>query len=202
MHGVELVAVEWLQGPGRGILRLYIDRPGGDPRVPPSEQRPGATADICAHVSRDVGAVLDTLDVIEGAYDLEVGSPGFERPVQKRADFDRFKGLKVRISLHKALAGSLNGQRVFEGTLEGTREGSGENYRVVIALGPKGEVEIPRQEISRARLVEIKAEKPAKPGKGPKKPKKQADAADPKTSQTTEQTTTATDPSEESGESV
>ncbi len=37
-HGVELVALEWLQGPGRGVLRLYIDRPGGDPRTAAEER--------------------------------------------------------------------------------------------------------------------------------------------------------------------
>ena len=89
VHGVELVALEWLQGPGRGVLRLYIDRPGTDPRVD-AEQGSGATADVCARLSRDVSAALDKFDEeIPTAYDLEVSSPGFERPVQKREDFER-----------------------------------------------------------------------------------------------------------------
>lgn len=172
VHGVELVAIEWLLGPGRGILRIYIDRPGGDPRTPPDESRPGATADVCAHVSRDISAVLDELDVIDGAYDLEVGSPGFERPVQKRADFERFVGLRAKVMTRVA----VEGQRNFDGVLAGVRGEDPEKYRVVLALGAKGEVEVPREQITRARLVEIKAEKPPKPGKGASKASKSRQA--------------------------
>jgi ribosome maturation factor RimP len=165
IHGAELVALEWLQGPGRGVLRLYIDRPGGDPRVKPDDAHPGPTADLCAAVSHEVAALLDKDDRIEVAYDLEVSSPGFERPLQMRQDFDRFAGLEVKVRTR----GPLDGKTSFEGSLLGTKD-DGDGYAVRVSVGGR-EVAIPRRQVSRARLMEIKAPKPAKPGKGPKAPR-------------------------------
>jgi ribosome maturation factor RimP len=163
--GVELVALEWLQSPGRGVLRLYIDRPGGDPRVKPDDANPGTTADQCAAVSHAVSKLLDDGDRIEVAYDLEVSSPGFERLVQQRKDFDRFAGLEIKVRTR----GPLEGKTSFEGTLIGTA-GDGDEYTVRVSSGGR-EVAIPRRQVSRARLLEIKAPKPVKPGKGPKAPR-------------------------------
>jgi ribosome maturation factor RimP len=163
--GVELVALEWLQGPGRGVLRLYIDRPGGDPRVKPDDAHPGTTADLCAAVSHAVADLLDKDDRIEVAYDLEVSSPGFERPVQTRKDFDRFAGLEMKVRTR----GPLEGKTSFEATLLGTTD-DGDGYAVRVSMGGR-EVAIPRRQVSRARLLEIKAPKPVKPGKGPKAPR-------------------------------
>lgn len=171
VHGVELVALEWLQGPGRGVLRLYIDRPGGDPRVRPDDANPGTTADQCAAVSHAVSKLLDEDDRIEMAYDLEVSSPGFERPVQTRRDFDRFVGLAVKVRTR----GPLDGKTSFEGTLLGTSD-DGDGYTVRVSVGG-GEVSIPRRQVSRARLLEIKPPKPVKPGKGPKAPQTPRDDA-------------------------
>lgn len=164
-HGAELVALEWLQGPGRGVLRLYIDLPGGDPRVKPDDARPGATADLCAAVSHSVAELLDRDDRIEVAYDLEVSSPGFERPVQTRRDFDRFAGLGIKIRTR----GPLEGKTSFEGALAGTTD-VGDGYAVRVSVGGH-EVVIPRRQVTRARLLEIKTPKPVKPGKGPKTPR-------------------------------
>lgn len=165
-HGVELVALEWLQGPGRGVLRIYIDRPGADPRTPPEERGSGATADICARLSRDVGAVLDKLDedAFPMPYDLEVSSPGFERPVQKREDFDRFKGLAAVIKARRP----VGGRGTFEGVLDGTRDLADGGFSVALTVDA-APVEILASNIARANLAEIKAPKPAKPGKGPRK---------------------------------
>ncbi len=164
-HGVELVALEWLQAPGRGVLRLYIDRLGGDPRVKPDEANPGTTADLCAAVSHGVAALLDGDDRIEVAYDLEVSSPGFERPIQVRKDFDRFVGLAVKIRSR----GPLEGKTSFEGLLLGSSD-DGDDYSVRVSVEGR-EIAIPRRQVSRARLLEIKPPKPVKPGKGPKAPR-------------------------------
>lgn len=167
VHGVELVALEWLQGPGRGVLRLYIDRPGADPRTPPDERGPGATADVCARLSRDVSAVLDKIDeeLIPMAYDLEVSSPGFERPVQKREDFERFKGLTLILKARHA----IEGRGSFEGPITGTKDLPDGDYAVCITVENDRAVEVPTRNIARARLAEIKAPKPAKPPKAPRK---------------------------------
>lgn len=163
VHGVELVALEWLQGPGRGVLRAYIDRPGGDPRV--IDPARGVSADICAAVSRDVGAALDADEtLVSVAYDLEVSSPGFERPVQKREDFDRFAGLVIGVKLRER----LESRGSFEGVLRGTSDAPDGGY--VVKVECAGRVwDLPAKKISRAKLAELRAPKPAKPGKGASK---------------------------------
>ncbi len=177
VHAVELVALEWFQGPGHGILRVTIDLPNGDPRV----QDPGRSVGIAeiASVTRDISAHLDTLDEtvepITLAYTLEVGSPGSERPVQKRADFDRFAGLEARIDTRGGLPGAPH--KSFLGVLRGTCDApaSEGGFRVRVDVG--GAVhEVPASELTRARTVAIKPPAKAKPGKGPsKQPSKRQD---------------------------
>lgn len=88
--GFDLVAVEWTGG-RRGTLRLSIDKPGG------------VGAADCALVSRRVGPLLDEADPFEATYDLEVSSPGIERPVQRLDDFRRFQGFRARIRAEEGL---------------------------------------------------------------------------------------------------
>lgn len=165
-HGAELVAIEWLQGPGRGILRLYIDRPGADPRTPPEQRGIGVAADLCVAVSRDVGAMIETQDLIEDAYDLEVSSPGFERPVQRREDFERFKGLVAHIKVRAF----VDGHGSLEAALAGTSDAAEGDFTVHVTVDGKT-LDIAARNITRARLAEIKPPKPAKQPKGWKKPR-------------------------------
>jgi ribosome maturation factor RimP len=81
--GFDLVAVEWN---GR-VLRLSIDAPGG------------VDADDCGRVSEQVSPMIDAEDPIPSRYTLEVSSPGIDRPVQRRSDFERFKGYRVKLQL-------------------------------------------------------------------------------------------------------
>jgi ribosome maturation factor RimP len=99
--GYDLVAVEFLNG----ILRLSIDRANGE-----------VSAHGCALVSRAVEPILDASDPIQGSYALEVSSPGMERPVQRREDFERFRGFRVRVRLEPGPA-----RRRFTGEIVGTR---------------------------------------------------------------------------------
>jgi ribosome maturation factor RimP len=101
--GYELVELEFSPASRRALLRVYIDRTDGE-RV---------TVDDCAEVSRTVSAVMDTADPIERAYELEVSSPGFDRPLRKRAHFERFLGSEVRLEL----AAPLEGRKRFKGQL-------------------------------------------------------------------------------------
>ena len=83
--GLELVAVE-LDGPsGAQVLRVTVDRPGG------------VSVDDCVAVSREISTLLDVEDPLPGRYRLEVSSPGVERPLRKRQDFERFAGEEVAI---------------------------------------------------------------------------------------------------------
>ncbi|MEQ1570431.1 MAG: ribosome maturation factor RimP [Myxococcota bacterium] len=85
--GFDLVAVEWGSGRQGSLLRLSIDGPTG------------VSAQNCADVSEQVSPVLDAADPIASSYHLEVSSPGIERPVQRRQDFERFRGYRVRLKL-------------------------------------------------------------------------------------------------------
>lgn len=101
--GYELVAVEWVAG-RRGTLRLSIDKVGG------------VGADDCARVSFRVSPLLDEADPIASAYDLEVSSPGIDRPVQRLVDFERFVGFRIRVRAEEGLP-----RRRWTGTLKGVQ---------------------------------------------------------------------------------
>lgn len=108
MHGVELVEAE-LRGGGKArMLRVTIDKPEG------------VTHEDCANVSRDLSTVLDVEDAVPGgSYTLEVSSPGLDRKLMKAEDFTRFAGSRVKLMTREP----VNGNRHFEGRLEGFSEG-------------------------------------------------------------------------------
>jgi ribosome maturation factor RimP len=161
VHGVELVAIEWHQGPGHGILRIFIDRPGGDPRVQDPDKSIGL--EEITNVTRDVSTAMDALDLIENSYTLEIGSPGLQRPVQKREDFDRFAGLGIRMETR----GEGREKHQLNGTLRGTVTLASDGHYAV-RLEVAGKIhEIARDKINRAKLHEIVPPKREKPGKGP-----------------------------------
>jgi ribosome maturation factor RimP len=89
--GFDLVAVEFTTGRRRALLRLSIDGSNG------------VGADDCARVSLWLSPLLDDADPISAAYDLEVSSPGIERPVQRLSDFARFVGFRVRVRLEEGM---------------------------------------------------------------------------------------------------
>ncbi|MFO0560508.1 MAG: hypothetical protein U0269_21010 [Polyangiales bacterium] len=162
VHGVDLVALEWFQGAGRGLLRLTVDRAGGDPRV--QDPSRGVAVDVLTHITRDVSSTLDELEtknelVIDVPYQLEVTSPGPERPLQKRADFDRFAGLRARLDMGPR----YNGPSTLRGAIEGTKDAD-ESFIVRLRAGGKL-VEVPMASVARARLEEIPPPKSTKPGK-------------------------------------
>lgn len=84
-HRFELVDVEYVKEGGNWYLRAYIDKPGG------------ITVDDCEAVSRRLSDLLDEEDFIDGAYVLEVSSPGLGRPLKKDKDFARSLGEEVEI---------------------------------------------------------------------------------------------------------
>ena len=105
--GFELVGVLWRGGRSRGLIRVYIDRDEG------------VTVDDCARVSRRVAGLLDVEDPMPGEYDLELSSPGADRPLFVERDFARFAGAGLKVTLR----GPAAGQRRFTGTLGGYADG-------------------------------------------------------------------------------
>ncbi|TMB32107.1 MAG: hypothetical protein E6J61_08125 [Deltaproteobacteria bacterium] len=136
-EGLELVDVEFAGPGGHPTLRLYIDKVGG-----------GVTLDDCTQVSRALSAALDVEDPIEGSYELEVSSPGLDRPLRTREHFERFAGEKVRVKtfgpLEEAGAGS---RKTFVGRLVGIEDDSvvvdveGAVFRVPQKLIAKANIE-------------------------------------------------------------
>ena len=101
-HGVEIVDAELLGGGIHRVLRVYIDKPEG------------VTLDDCQNVSHELGEVLDTEDVVPGAYTLEVSSPGVDLKLTKAKDFERFVGQKLKIALKQAVDGSKRVEGVLQ----------------------------------------------------------------------------------------
>lgn len=87
------------------------------------------TVDDCAQISRAISAVLDVEDPITDAYNLEVSSPGIDRPLVRPADFDRFKGLLARVDV----ATPIDGRKRFKGKIAGI---DGETVTVETDQGP------------------------------------------------------------------
>lgn len=128
--GLELVELEFQREPRGWVLRLYIDRQEG-----------GVSLDDCTAVSRELGDLLDAKDPIEHPYNLEVSSPGLERPLRRPKDFRRWAGSKVKITLWEG------GRKGMQGTLLGLR---GDDVELHTAAGVQ---RIPLSLIARARLV-------------------------------------------------
>lgn len=104
-EGMEVVDVELRREGSRGgrVLRLYLDKEGG-PNV-----------DDLGRVSRQLSELLDSHDIVEGSYTLEVSSPGINRPLTKPEHFRRFIGKRVRIRT----GDMIDGRRSFLGILSG-----------------------------------------------------------------------------------
>lgn len=130
--GYEIVAVE-MSGGDTSIVRIYIDAEGG------------VNVEDCAKASRQFSAILDVEDPISNRYNLEVSSPGMDRPLAKPEHFKSVVGEQVKIKM----ATLINGRRRFTGELiEATDE-----FAVVEVDGEQSE--LPYSEMDKARLVPV-----------------------------------------------
>lgn len=100
--GFELWDVEYVKEGGTWYLRAYIDKPGG------------IMVDDCETVSRELSDILDEKDFIDGAYILEVSSPGLGRPLKKERDFERSLGEEIEIRTYRM----IDGEKEFRGILK------------------------------------------------------------------------------------
>jgi ribosome maturation factor RimP len=101
--GKKLLGIEYISAGNNSVLRLFIDHENG------------INVDDCAEVSRQVGAVLDVEDPISSEYNLEVSSPGVDRPLFELAHFQEVIGETINVKLSMP----LNGRRKFKGPLIG-----------------------------------------------------------------------------------
>lgn len=129
--GKELLGVEFISAGNQSVLRLFIDHENG------------INVDDCAEVSRQVGAILDVEDPISSEYNLEVSSPGLDRPLFDLEHFQAVIGetINVKTSL------PLNGRRKFKGTLEAI-----ENDTLIVVVDGQ-DFELVFSNIDKANLV-------------------------------------------------
>jgi ribosome maturation factor RimP len=130
-NGLELVHAEVAGPEGHPILRVFIDKPEG------------VTHEDCSTVSLHLGTILDVEDFIHSAYTLEVSSPGLERGLYKREDYERFAGRPARMKTRTA----LNGQRNFRGRIIGLEDES-----VIFEDKTSGRIQVRLEEIAKANL--------------------------------------------------
>ncbi len=106
--GLEIVQVRMTDGNKRKTLQIMLDGVNGD----------GVTVDQCAKASRTISALLDVEDIIKGEYNLEVGSPGIDRPLRKKADFERYRGFDAKLETILP----IEGRRRYAGVIENVTE--------------------------------------------------------------------------------
>lgn len=130
-EGLELVHWETAGPRNNFVLRIYIDKPGG------------VSLGDCEAVSNQVGTLLDVEDLIANRYVLEVSSPGIERGLYKRADYQRFAGSRLKLRTIEP----IDGQRNFRGKLLGL---VGDN--ISFEADGRGQLEIPYEQIAKANI--------------------------------------------------
>ena len=131
--GYELLGIEQLARGHNTLLRLYID------------SEAGIGLEDCARVSNQVAGVLDVNDPIKGSYNLEVSSPGFDRPLFTLDHFRRFAGHTVRLNLHDKIAG----RRKITGEIIAVSDDG-------VEVNMDGEVyQVAAENIDKARLVPV-----------------------------------------------
>lgn len=140
--GFELVRVAMLPseaGDGGMALQIMAEDPATGQLV----------IDQCAALSRRVSDAMDVAeeageDLVEGAYHLEVSSPGIDRPLTREKDFANWAGHEVRVVMDKGYAG----QRVNKGVLGGLEDGM-----ILVTEVKAGDVRLPLAEVHTAKLV-------------------------------------------------
>lgn len=131
-HNFELVDVEYVKEGSSWYLRAYIDKEGG------------IAVDDCEVVSRALGDILDKEDFVEGAYILEVSSPGLGRPLKKERDFERSLGDEVEVRTYRA----IDKQKEFTGILKAFDKES-----VTLEFDDETHMTIARTDIALIRLA-------------------------------------------------
>ena len=129
--GFELVRV-LLTGNRRPTLQIMAERPDGTMKV-----------EDCESISKAVSALLDVENPIDGAYTLEVSSPGIDRPLTRLKDFERFAGFDAKVEIDPA----IDGRKRFKGKLAGL---DGDSVALETEEGP---VVLPFPTIQKAKLT-------------------------------------------------
>ncbi len=129
--GYECVGIDYNPHPKHGLLRIYIDAESG------------ILVDDCTKVSHQISGVLDVEDPIPGNYQLEISSPGEDRPFYKISQFERFIGSTVLINLFMP----VSGRKKIKGLIEKV------DGDIITLKEADQSYEVPFSAMSKARLV-------------------------------------------------
>lgn len=133
-EGLELLDLEFIKEHGGWVLRMFIDKPGASVGV-----------DECQLASNVLNPVLDVEDFIPHEYSLEMSSPGVNRPLKKKAHFERVAGQKVRVKTFGPIGEPP--RKMFVGPLKGVTDEA-----VTVAVDGAGEFVIAFKDIAKANL--------------------------------------------------
>jgi len=135
--GYRLVRVR-MSGAAGCTIQIMAERPDGS-----------MTIEDCEAASRALSPVFDVADPVDGAYRLEISSPGLDRPLVRRSDFARYAGNRVKIEMAAVIAG----RRRFRGLLIGIEGDAARIRRDDAAAGEPADVLLPIDEMAEARIV-------------------------------------------------
>jgi ribosome maturation factor RimP len=163
-YGLDLVDVEFTGGAGKQGRNLRVTIERREPvQVEGEDVQAGVTLDDCANVSREMSTILDVEDAIGGGeYMLEVSSPGLDRKLKSREEFQRFVGNLVKVMTREPIGVTekSKGNRHFEGRLQSFAEGTltldvteATSRKGRRSAGDKKTVAIAYDNIERANLV-------------------------------------------------
>ena len=139
-----------IEGLGYRLVRVKISGQNGCTVQIMAERQDGSmTVEGCEEISRALSPVLDAADPIDRAYRLEISSPGIDRPLTRRSDFDRYAGHVARIDMEVPVAG----RKRFRGTLTGTEGEAARVRRDDAKPEEPAEVLLPVADMAEARLV-------------------------------------------------
>jgi len=137
-NGLELVHAEVAGPENKPIVRIFIDKPEG------------VTHEDCSQVSHHLGTILDVEDFIHSSYTLEISSPGLDRGLYKRADYERFAGSPAKMKTHRP----IGGQRNFRGRLIGV-----DGEEVLFEDKTSGRIRVPLDSIVKANIeIDVETE--------------------------------------------
>ena len=147
---VATVAEPVIEQLGYRLVRVKVSAAEGCTVQIMAERPDGSmTVEDCELISRALSPVLDVADPIDRAYRLEVSSPGIDRPLVRKTDFDRYAGNLVKIEMEVP----VNGRKRFRGEISGTEGEAARIRRDDAAEGEEAEVLLPIEEMSEAKLV-------------------------------------------------
>ena len=129
----ELVEMKLYQQGGQLVVRLLVDKVGG------------VTIADCARLNRQIGEAIDQANLIEPRYALEVSSPGMDRPIASKRDFERALGEKLELEERTEGEGGAPATRQVKGMLLAVQ------HEAVVVTTASGNVTIPFDRIQRAR---------------------------------------------------